>query len=492
MYRRKNQARKTDPSVSVTVITPEMMKQMPTIGGQPDIAQYLQLLPGVVFTGDQGGQLYIEGGQPIQNKVLLDGMTIFNPFHSIGLFSVFDGDAISNATVYAGGFNAEYGDRISSVMDIRTRDGNKKRISGKIDFSPFGAHAMVEGPLIKNVNDDPDKASSSFILSFKNSYLGQTSKTLYPWVDGGQGLPFDYADYYGKVSLNTASGTKINLFGFDYNDHVTYPGVDTVGWKQYGVGMDFVLVPGNSSSLLEGNIDFSNYTITETQADATPQQSGINTFDMGLKFTSFQGNTTIYYGFDISGTGTSFNFENSARRLISDSLTSDEINGFVKLKIITTNKRFVIEPGFRLQYYGTLNVISPEPRIDAKYNVSDKFRLKAAAGLYSQNLISIVDERQVVDLFYGISTSPPTSDIPSQFTQQNGTTVNVTNPIQRAAHFTAGFEWDATEHLHFNVEAYLKDFLQTSTINYDQLYPQGTQGVPDSVSSDFLVQSGKA
>src|SRR6185312_6076284 len=121
----------TETQVSTYQISQADLKSIPTIGGQADVAQYLQVLPGVVSTGDQGGQLYIEGGQPIQNLVLLDGMTIFNPFHSIGLFSVFDADIISDATVYAGGFNEEYGDRISAVIDIKTRDGNKKRVSGK-------------------------------------------------------------------------------------------------------------------------------------------------------------------------------------------------------------------------------------------------------------------------------------------------------------------------------------------------------------------------
>ena len=71
-------------------ISPKQLTQIPTVGGEPDLVQYLQVLPGVVFSGDQGGQLYIRGGSPIMNKVLLDGMTIYNPFHSIGLFSVFD------------------------------------------------------------------------------------------------------------------------------------------------------------------------------------------------------------------------------------------------------------------------------------------------------------------------------------------------------------------------------------------------------------------
>ncbi|HML85210.1 MAG TPA: TonB-dependent receptor, partial [Bacteroidales bacterium] len=83
----KEEAR-TETRTSVTKITPKQLKQIPTIGGQADLAQYLQVLPGVIFTGDQGGQLYIRGGSPIQNKVLLDGMVVYNPFHSIGLFSV--------------------------------------------------------------------------------------------------------------------------------------------------------------------------------------------------------------------------------------------------------------------------------------------------------------------------------------------------------------------------------------------------------------------
>ena len=119
------QEMKSEVKVSVTKITPKDIKIIPAIGGEPDLAQYLQVLPGVVFTGDQGGQLYIRGGSPIQNKVLLDGMIVYNPFHSIGLFSVFDTDIMRNADIYTGGFGAQYGGRISSIMDITTRDGNK-------------------------------------------------------------------------------------------------------------------------------------------------------------------------------------------------------------------------------------------------------------------------------------------------------------------------------------------------------------------------------
>jgi len=109
----ERQEYKTETRTSVIKISPKQIKTIPTIGGQPDLAQYLQVLPGVIFTGDQGGQLYIRGGAPIQNKVLLDGMIIYNPFHSIGLFSVFDTDILRNAEIYTGGFGDEYGGRIS-------------------------------------------------------------------------------------------------------------------------------------------------------------------------------------------------------------------------------------------------------------------------------------------------------------------------------------------------------------------------------------------
>ena len=128
----ERQEAKTSVNTSVVKLTAKSLKKLPSIGGEPDLAQFLQVIPGVVFTGDQGGQLYIRGGAPIHNVVLLDGMILYNAFHSIGLFSVFDTDVIKTADVYTGGFSAEYGGRISSVVDIKTRDGNKKCLKGKV------------------------------------------------------------------------------------------------------------------------------------------------------------------------------------------------------------------------------------------------------------------------------------------------------------------------------------------------------------------------
>ena len=180
--------RKIQTQVSVEKITPSQIQQLPSIGGTADLAQYLQVLPGVNSTGDQGGQLYIRGGSMIQNLCLLDGMIVYNPFHSIGLYSIFETDIILNADIYTGGFGAEYGGRLSSVMDITTRDGNKKRQSGKIGLNTFGATLLLEGPLKKETAQS--RSTITYLLSAKNSFLSKTSNILYPYISGN--LPFDF------------------------------------------------------------------------------------------------------------------------------------------------------------------------------------------------------------------------------------------------------------------------------------------------------------
>lgn len=232
----EGQRKEQETRTSVISVTPKDMSKMPAIGGQPDFAQYLQVLPGIVSTGDQGGQLYVRGGTPVQNMLLLDGMVVYSPFHSIGIFSVFDMDIMSTADVYTGGFGAEFGGRVSSVMDIKTRDGNKKRISGKVDLSNIESQILIEGPLVK-LKDDR-KTSLSFILSGKGSYLEQSAKFFYPYV-GDEGLPYNFLDLYGKLTLASKNGTKLNIFGFRFDDNVNYKSIAKYNWNNWGIGANF-------------------------------------------------------------------------------------------------------------------------------------------------------------------------------------------------------------------------------------------------------------
>jgi len=473
----------TETKTSVVNLTPRTLKKIPSIGGQADLAQYLQVIPGVVFTGDQGGQLYIRGGSPIQNKVLLDGMIVYNPFHSIGLFSVFDTEIIRNAEVFTGGFSADYGGRISSIMDITTRDGNKHRFAGKVGASTFGANLTIDGP-IKRAKSEND-GSSSFILSVKNSYLEQSSKVLYSYI-AQDGLPFNFTDVYGKVSINSANGSKINFFGFNYNDRVNnYKALSDFGWKSFGGGSNFLIIPGKSPVLIEGNLAYSSYEARLKEDNAPDRSSAIDGFNMGFHFTYFIGKDLVKYGIEILGFKTQFNFTNGVGRVIDQTENTTELAGYVRYK--GSFGKLLLEPSFRVQWYASLANISPEPRLAVKYIVNDFIRIKFATGMYSQNLISANSDRDVVNLFYGFLSGP--DNLPSTF---NGK--DVTHKLQKANHFILGTEFDLTNRLNFNLEGYLKDFKQLTNLNRNKLYNEvdAPSGTPDIYKKDFIIEKGKA
>ena len=475
---------RTETKTSVITVTPKTITRIPSVGGQADFAQYLQVVPGVIFTGDQGGQLYIRGGSPIQNKVLLDGMVVYNPFHSIGLFSVFDTDIIRNADVYTGGFGAEYSGRISSIMDISTRDGNKKRASGKIGGNTFGAKIMIEGPIKKAKS--PDDATASFIVSAKTSYLEQTSKALYPYASEN-GLPFNFQDIYGKVSINAPNGSKVNLFGFSYNDQVNnYMQLSDFSWNSFGAGSNFLVIPGKAPVMIEGNVAYSSYTSRMKEENNPDRYSNINGFNMGFDFSQFMGKHTLKYGVEMLGYTTDYEtYSVYGHNKIGQKLNSTEIGLYAKYKAVLGN--LLLEPSFRLQFYASLPDISPEPRLAMKYNVSDNFRLKAAAGMYSQNFVAATSDRDVVNLFYGFLSG--IDNLPKTY---NGKEIN--SYLQKANHFILGTEFDLSSNATLNVEGYWKDFVQLTNINRNKIYVDTPDNadVPDLLKKDFTKETGDA
>jgi len=497
-----------NPNVGLQKIDPVAINKLPSVG-EPDLAQYLQVLPGVVFTGDQGGQLYIRGGLPIQNKVILDGMVIYNPFHSIGLFSVFDNDIMRSADVYSAGFGAEYGGRTSSIMDITTRDGNKKRISGKVSASTFGAKLTLEGPLKKLKENG--KGSSSFLLSGKTSYLPQTSKILYPYANK-DGLPFYYTDLYGKVSFNGNNGSKVNLFGYNFNDKVAYAELATFKWNSYGVGSNFILIPQNSSLLVEGNLAYSQYKTSYQGAVASDRKSSsVGGFNGGFNFLKYFGRNELKYGFELVGTNTSDSIQTPTLNQIGYNKSSMEIAGFLKYRFLEKKKFFVIEPSFRLQYYASFGQLSPEPRVsikfspgqlfkdkdrggfsDAVYHIMKAIRFKGAAGMYSQSIFSANSNQDVVNLFYGFINGP--DDLPSTYKNKNNQTVNTNGVIQKATHVVAGLEIDLFKHLEIQIEGYQKNFTNMATVNRNKIFDdtQANADKPDAQKKTFVMESATA
>jgi len=468
------QKAKENVNISTNLITQKELKQLPTFGGEPDLVQYLQVLPGVNFSGDQGGQLYIRGGPPVMNKVMLDGMIIYNPFHSIGLFSVFDADIIRNAEVSSGGFNAQYGGRISGIIDVSTREGDKKKFSGKLAANPITAKILLEGPFKKFTEDG---GSSSYILSYKTSYLNKTAPVLYRYADNVNGLPYSFNDVYGKFSNISPNGSRFNLFGFHFDDKTNFPANQYL-WTSNGFGGNAMIIPDGSNTLINANLGYSNYLMDQKTLDNYPRESYISSFNANINFTNFIGKDDIRYGVEAIGFSTKFKYTNSVgKELVQDDYSS-EIHTFIKYKKVWN--RLVVEPGLRAIYYSSLTEGSLEPRLGVKYNVTSRLRLKLAAGTYSQNLMGAVSDQDVVNLFYGFLSSPDK--------------VNSSKRRQTAEHLVIGTEIDLGRSIEINIEGFIKNFSQITNINRDKIYNDNTQNLakPYYLKADVIKETGKA
>lgn len=467
--------RRNEVNFSKITVTPKQIQAMPAVGGEPDVVQYLQVLPGVISTGDQGGQLYIRGGSPVQNRMMIDGMTIYNPFHSIGLFSVFETEAIKSADVLTGGFGAEYGGRISAIVDLRTRDGDKSRYGGLVSASPFQVKGLLEGPIIP-FRPDRD-ASASFLVTAKHSYLDQTSRSLYTYAtDNENGLPFSYTDIFGKLSFATGGGSKIDFFGFSFNDGVDYTGIASQKWASGGGGMTFKLVPQTTNMVLTGTLAYSQYTIELLEADGAPRENTVGGFNAMLNFTNYGKKSQFDYGFELNGFSTDYIFTNFLDVTVDQQQNTTEIAGYATFR--QKLGAIIIEPGLRAQFYASLGNMSIEPRIALKSNFSDKVRFKFALGTYSQNLISSVDEEDVVNLFVAFLSGPESAnDI------YDPVPTSTTSKLQKAWHVLGGFELDVVKGWEIDVESYYKGFTQLLAINREKR----TREDPD-----FAAETGNA
>lgn len=470
--------RKTEFDIGKTEISSKQINLLPSLG-TPDLAQYLQVLPGVVSTGDQGGRLFIRGGTPIQNMTLLDGMIVYTPFHSIGLFSIFDTDYLRGVDVYSAAFPARYGGRISSIMDIKTRNPNFKGISGKVNVNPISSGVMIEGPFGKSKTAT---GGSGFLLSARRSYLDQTSQSLYSYVNDSVGLPYTFTDIYGKMTF-TDGLNSVNFFGFYNTDDVNFEFPSNLEWDQAGGGMAFRFLPQQSKVILSGNFAYTSFQSgLKNTSENFPRNSLIRGFNGGLRFTYLLNSVDEFqYGVTFLGFRTDYSFTNSfgliTRQVFNNTEAAADFTYKKVLRFIDGSRSDsirdigIIEPGLRIHYYNDHSHISMEPRIRAKLNFN-RVSLTAAAGVFSQNLMAATSDRDVVNLFQGYLAAP--EDVSGQI--KNHT-------LQTANHLLAGVEVEIIPNLSTRVEGWYKNFTQLTNINRDKIFPE---------DPNFITETGLA
>ena len=161
-------------------ISMEKVKALPVFLGETDIIKTIQLFPGVQSGSEGASGLYVRGGGPDQNLILLDGVPIYNASHLFGFFSVFNSDAINNAKMIKGGFPARYGGRLSSVLDIHMKEGNMKKFTGEGSIGIISSKLTLEGPIIKD--------KTSFLVSGRRTYVDLWALPLInAFNNGGKG-----------------------------------------------------------------------------------------------------------------------------------------------------------------------------------------------------------------------------------------------------------------------------------------------------------------
>jgi hypothetical protein len=187
---------------SQSKITPAFVEQKPSLMGEPDVIKSLAFQPGIIFYGDGSSYFHVRGGNYDQNLIILDEATIFNPSHLLGIFSPIIPDAIKSVDIYKADFPINYGGRLSSVVDISTKDGNKNKVSASGALGLISARGTIEGPFKKD--------ASSWFVSFRRSYFDEYLKPSQPNL---QGLYF----YDFTTKVNIKMGTKDRLFLTLYN-----------------------------------------------------------------------------------------------------------------------------------------------------------------------------------------------------------------------------------------------------------------------------------
>lgn len=222
------------PQMSKIDLNVTQVKTMPTLLGERDLVKALQLMPGVKRGGEGQTGMYVRGGGPDQNLILLDEATVYNINHMLGFFSVFSTESLKEVSLIKGGFPANYGGRLSSIMDVRMKEGNMQKFHGEGGIGIISSRLMLEGPIVKE--------KASFLVSGRRTYIDK----LFSLV--GVPLPYYFYDLNGKVNYKISERDRLYLSAYYGNDVLTEP--KGMGEEEF---LNFGFASGNLTTTLRWN-----------------------------------------------------------------------------------------------------------------------------------------------------------------------------------------------------------------------------------------------
>lgn len=428
-------ARLTAGQQSVTSAEIELVPA-PDVSG--DLANYLATLPGVVTTGDRGGQIFIRGGEPTQNLVRLDGMVVYQPFHILGFYSAFPSDVLTRAEVYAGGYGSKYGGRISSVIEVSTRNGNKRAYNGGVSLAPFISSARLEGPIVD------DKVS--FLVSVRQSVIEQVAEQ---YVD--EPLPFDFGDTFAKVHAKFTDTSQLSVTSLSTHDRgtvlselaasTTPDGVnlpvnpDEVAWRNRATGLRWLVLPKEHPILVELLVNGSQLETEQGNPEDPNRESSVGRIHGGVNVTYYSPRIDWNWGFFAQTLEIESKLGGLWQNVETRKEYLTEVGIYLEPEIELTSS-LKLRPGLRMQSFQTKGTPFLEPRFRFIWE-EGAHMVSGAFGVYHQEIVGLSDRRDATSVFTAWAPLP-LGDLP------------------KATHFILGYRVSPNDWFEFAIEGFAK------------------------------------
>jgi outer membrane receptor for ferrienterochelin and colicin len=383
-----------NPQMSILNTPVAQMQEVPALLGEKDMLKVLQLMPGVHKGAEGSSGLYVRGGGPDQNLIILDDAPVYNAFHLFGFFSLFNGDALKNIELTKGGFPARFGGRLSSVIEIQMKEGNKEALHGDVSLGLVSARATLEGPI--------QKGKSSYLVSGRRTYF---DLFLSPSALGGT-TNFFFYDFNAKMNFDLGRNNKLYVSGYFGRDD------GKVDEKNNSFTANRGLYWRNATATLRWNHLFSEkvflntslifsdyrYKVYDAQVDSKNQINelsyGSSIDDLGLKMDlDWLPNPSHTFRFGLMTTA--HRFTPSAIVIVNN---AKDINTNNTQEVPTTEAGIYAEDqvkiaqnlrmnlGLRGSFFktGDKNYLNAEPRISLGYTLPNHWAVKSSYALMNQ------------------------------------------------------------------------------------------------------------
>lgn len=457
--------------MSAIEIPMNLIKNTPTLFGEADVLKTIQLMPGVQSGVEGFSGIYVRGGGPEENLLLLDGIPLYNTEHLLGLFSIFQPEAVKKVTLFKGSFPARYGGRTSSIIDVRTNDGNMQETHGTIGVGLLSDKFHLEGPIFKGKTSYSISARGMHTLLFDRVLALFKIPANYFFYDLNGKVTHKFGDR-DRLFLNVYNGKD----AFYYKDRSVVSQLNDLSWdNKTRINWGNTLASFRWNHVFNGRL-FANatgawtnyqmimqYSASEKDRSTTPPGLYKYTFDYRSGLQDLTGKIDfdytpgprhqvkfgaeyVYHTY-IPETLTNIKYESSAGKALLDTTFTNtkkgnryghEISFYAEDDLIIGN-RLTLNPGIRLAMFVTSGrrYLAPEPRMSAKIDFGHGFSAKAAYSRMSQyvHLLSSSQITLPIDLWV-----PITKDI---------------KPVT-ADQYSAGFYYDGPRGWEFSVEGYWK------------------------------------